>query len=72
VKTDHVSEVLGARSYGGYTEGEDPSALLADSLPIGRLIEPDEVADAVLFMAGAFSMTGSIVSLDGGSTAGLA
>jgi NAD(P)-dependent dehydrogenase (short-subunit alcohol dehydrogenase family) len=71
VRTDHVLEVLGARSYGGHTEGEDPSASLADSLPIGRLIEPDEVADAVLFIAGASSMTGSIVSLDGGSTAGL-
>jgi NAD(P)-dependent dehydrogenase (short-subunit alcohol dehydrogenase family) len=71
VKTDHVLEVLGARAYGGYTEGEDRIALLAESLPIGRLIEPDEVAEAVLFIAGASSMTGAIVSLDGGSTAGL-
>lgn len=39
--------------------------------PIGRLIEPAEVADAVAWLCspGAAAITGSVVAVDGGMTA---
>lgn len=42
--------------------------LLAD-VPMGRIAEPDEIADAVLWLAGASYVTGSVVTVDGGYTA---
>lgn len=52
---------------------EDPDALLeqiASRLPFGRLLRPDEVAAAVLFLASDQSsgMTGSELLVDGGSS----
>jgi NAD(P)-dependent dehydrogenase (short-subunit alcohol dehydrogenase family) len=52
----------------------DPQALLAERAarnPIGRILEPDEVAAAVEFLAGSMSkgMTGAVVVVDGGLTA---
>ena len=53
--------------------GRDRAALLADftrSNPLGRLIQPDEVAAAVLFLAGAASggITGQALAIAGGET----
>lgn len=55
---------------------EDPDAALdawGATHPIGRLIEPDEVAQVVLFLAGPRSsaMTGATVMVDGGLVCGL-
>jgi NAD(P)-dependent dehydrogenase (short-subunit alcohol dehydrogenase family) len=71
VGTEHVFEELAAGRYGGVDPGDDPEKALADTVPLKRLITPEEVADAVVYVAGAESMTGSVLGLDGGSTAGL-
>jgi NAD(P)-dependent dehydrogenase (short-subunit alcohol dehydrogenase family) len=54
---------------------EDPGAalaLFAQTHPIGRLIEPEEVAEVVLFLASdkASAMTAATVAVDGGLLAG--
>jgi NAD(P)-dependent dehydrogenase (short-subunit alcohol dehydrogenase family) len=39
---------------------------LAASLPLGRGPTPEDVASAVVFLAGAESITGAILPVDGG------
>jgi len=56
-------------------EQDDPAsfeAALAATVPLGRLAQPEEVADAVLFLASRESshVTGTVLSVDGGYTAG--
>ena len=72
-RTPEVPPLVHNRTkWGGRVEAStDPAQALADTLPLGRLITPDEVADAVVFLAGNESLTGSVLALDGGSTAGL-
>lgn len=71
VSTEHVLEELHSGTYGG-TEGlEDPFGAVEGSIPLRRLITPSEVADAVLFLASSEAMTGTVLSLDAGTTAGL-
>jgi NAD(P)-dependent dehydrogenase (short-subunit alcohol dehydrogenase family) len=71
VATDHLFADLAADTYGGVETSGDPAKALADTLPTRKLITPAEVADAVVFLATNESLTGSVLSLDGGSTAGL-
>jgi NAD(P)-dependent dehydrogenase (short-subunit alcohol dehydrogenase family) len=40
-----------------------------DRVPLKRFARPEEIADAILFLASAEFATGSIVSVDGGTTA---
>ena len=54
--------------------GDTPEAGLkkmADAIPLGRVAQPKEIADAVLFLASdeASFVTGAALSADGGSTA---
>ncbi len=56
-------------------EQDDPGAFeaaLAATVPLGRLARPEEVADAVLFLASreASHVTGVVLSVDGGYTTG--
>ena len=56
--------------------GDDPEGAITDwgkAHPIGRVIEPEEVAALVLFLAGprASAITGATYLVDGGLTAGL-
>lgn len=39
---------------------------LAASIPLGRMGEPDEIAEAVAFLAGAAYVTGEVLRVDGG------
>ncbi|WP_200948038.1 3-hydroxybutyrate dehydrogenase [Nocardioides sp. Soil774] len=59
-----------ARSH-GIAEDEVLDTVLLARTPLKRLVEPEEVADAVAFLCSpaATSMTGSSLSLDGGWTA---
>jgi 3-oxoacyl-[acyl-carrier protein] reductase len=51
--------------------GEDVLQKVQDEIPLGRLGEPQDVADAVLFLASdaASFITGHILTIDGGLTA---
>ncbi len=59
------------KSHGGDTDAR--IARSAAEVPMGRLGHPDEVADAVLFLASARAsyITGSVLSVDGGNVRGL-
>jgi NAD(P)-dependent dehydrogenase (short-subunit alcohol dehydrogenase family) len=71
VATEHLFQDLAAGTYGGIGGVDDPAKALAETLPLRRLIEPEEVADAVVFLARSRSMTGATLNLDAGTTAGL-
>ena len=71
VGTDHLFQDLADGSYGGIGAAGDPAKALAETLPLRRLITPEEVADAVVFLAASRSMTGAALGLDAGTTAGL-
>ena len=55
----------------GIAEDEVLDSVLLAHTPLKRLVEPEEVADAVAFLCSpaATSMTGTSLSLDGGWTA---
>jgi meso-butanediol dehydrogenase/(S,S)-butanediol dehydrogenase/diacetyl reductase len=71
VGTRHLYDDLESASYGGFEEAGDAVAAVTDTLPIRRILEPDEIARAALFLAGMESMTGSVMSVDGGTTIAL-
>ena len=52
---------------------DDPAATeqeLIGYAPLKRIAEPSEIADAILYLAGAPNVTGSALQIEGGSTAG--
>ncbi len=71
VGTEHLYADLKGGVYGGFDKERDPVQAVSDTLPLKRIIDPAEIADAVLFLAAAKSMTGSILSIDAGSTIAL-
>jgi len=71
VGTEHLYADLAAAAYGGYEEAGDPVQAVIDTLPMRRIVTPEEVADAVAFAASSPSMTGAILSVDAGTTIAL-
>jgi NAD(P)-dependent dehydrogenase (short-subunit alcohol dehydrogenase family) len=55
-----------------FTGTPENKAWLASGVPLGRIAEPREIADAIAFLASdkASFITGQIVTVDGGKTAG--
>ena len=47
-------------------EGEAGFAREAAAVPLGRGVTPEEVADAVLYLARARGVTGQMIAVDGG------
>jgi NAD(P)-dependent dehydrogenase (short-subunit alcohol dehydrogenase family) len=62
---------LSSAGYGGFEDAVGATAALTGTLPISRLIEPDEIARAVYFLAGVSAMTGAVLSADGGTSIAL-
>ncbi|BBH45739.1 hypothetical protein KU43P_22160 [Pseudomonas sp. KU43P] len=52
-------------------EGADKLPMLAATIPAGRIGKPEEVADAILFVASqqASLVTGQVLHVNGGKTA---
>lgn len=71
VETDHLLTDLAGSADSDAELRIDPVRALAATLPLKRLIKPAEVADAVIFLLKSEAMTGAVLSLDAGSTAGL-
>ncbi len=70
VNSIHPGHVAKPLTAGAHASEEGQRALLADT-PLGRKASPDEIADAIVFLAGDGSryMTGAELVVDGGSTA---
>jgi len=46
--------------------GEETLEMLSEEIPMGRLGKPEEMAEAVLYLAGASYVTGQVLTADGG------
>ncbi|MFC5290005.1 SDR family NAD(P)-dependent oxidoreductase [Actinokineospora guangxiensis] len=69
VRTDMTAEsVRRIAAMTGKSEAE-AEASIAGLSPLGRLLDPDEVADAVLYLVGAAAVNGQSLVLDGGGVA---
>lgn len=72
-KTDRYPSRLAARAKQlGVSEAE-AEATFVEQFPIGRLVEPGDIAPMVLFLASphASAITGQSIAIDGGSTPGI-
>ena len=69
-KTDRYPARLQARAEQLGVSLEEAEADFASSFPIGRIVEPSDIAPMVLFLAspGASAVTGQAIAVDGGST----
>ena len=71
VGTEHLYDDLAGGSYGGVEAAEDPAAAIVEGLPLRRMITPEDVAEAVVFLATNPSVTGAVLNVDAGTTAEL-
>src|SRR3954465_7832349 len=57
-----------ATAFGGAIPSEETKAVRAQKIPLGRMCEPEDIADPILFLAGpaARMITGVALTVDGG------
>jgi 3-oxoacyl-[acyl-carrier protein] reductase len=69
-RTDRVTQMLESRATGSARQATaaDAEAQVVRNVPLGRLGEPDEVADVIVFLASerASFVTGTFIPVDGG------
>ena len=72
-KTDRYPKRLAARAKELGVSEEKAEASFVRQFPIGRLVEPSDIAPLVLFLASphASAITGQSIAIDGGSTPGV-
>lgn len=72
-KTDRYPARLEARAKQLGVSLEEAEATFVANFPIGRIVEPDDIAPTVLFLASphASAITGQAIAIDGGSTPGV-
>ncbi len=72
-RTDRVDQLLKARASQEGTTPEEVYHRIARDIPIGRMAEPEEFANLVVFLASerASYITGSTIAVDGGAIKGI-
>jgi 3-oxoacyl-[acyl-carrier protein] reductase len=71
VGTETLYRAMTGGAYGGFGDAGDPVRAVTGTMPLRRLIDPEEIARAVAFLADARSMTGAVLSVDAGTSAAL-
>ncbi|MEH6516756.1 MAG: SDR family oxidoreductase [Halioglobus sp.] len=68
-ETNRVTGLLDAKATAANTSAEQVKQTITNSIPMGRMGQPEEIANAVLFLAsaGASFVTGTALAVDGGA-----
>ena len=68
-ETNRVTGLLDAKAAAANTSAEQVKKTITNSIPMGRMGQPEEIANAVLFLAsaGASFVTGTALAVDGGA-----
>ena len=68
-ETNRVTGLLDAKAAAANTSAEQVKQTITNSIPMGRMGRPEEIANAVLFLAsaGASFITGTALAVDGGA-----
>jgi 3-oxoacyl-[acyl-carrier protein] reductase len=71
-RTERVTQMLAARARADASTSKDSEARIVDAVPLGRLGEPEEIADVIAFLASerASFVTGTFLPVDGGIAPG--
>jgi 3-oxoacyl-[acyl-carrier protein] reductase len=67
-RTDRVTQMLASRAAAGAQSADAAEAQIVRTVPIARLGEPAEIADAIVFLASerASFISGTLLQVDGG------